>query len=180
MRYALIENDKVKDIFIEPKGVSITECFHPSIVDLYIPCPENIIEGDYYDPKTKTFSEKENKKLPNESIWITAINDKNQELSTYYKNLTFIINDITLQRHNLQLYKSAIEEANNTEETEIELDGKIILVEDFLNMITAFEAYIDQINKEEVDHSSNIIMINNANEILLYDFTSKVPNTAEI
>lgn len=180
MKYALIENDIVKDTFIEPEGVSITECFHPSIVDLYIPCPENIIEGDYYDSETGIFTEAEDRKLPNQSVWMRVWIDKDQKLSTYYENLSFTVNQITLYQPNLKLYKSAIEEANNSEETEIDLDGKILLVEDFTNMITAFETYISQINEEKIIHSSNIALINNADEIISYDFTSKVPNTTEL
>lgn len=180
MKYALIENEIVKDIFIEPEGVSITECFHPSIADLYIPCPENIIEGDCYDSGTGIFTESENRKLPNESIWIRTLIDSNQKIFDYYKNLTFSINDITLYQPNLQSYKSAIEEANNSEETEIEIDGKTISVVDFVNMIAAFETYIGEIDAERSIHEDNTSMINNADEILSYDFTSKVPNTSEL
>lgn len=179
MRYALIENNIVKDIFVEPEGISITECFHPSIVDLYIPCPENIIEGDHYDSETGIFTEDENKKLPNESVWILTFQSKLSELATYYMNLNFTINQTILQQQDLELYKSAIEEADNVGETEIALDGKIFSVEDFKNMINNFETYISQINIELSTHTDNISDINNADEIIAYDFTSKISNTAE-
>ena len=43
MKYARIDsNNVVVETFVPPAGVSISECFTPEIVSMFLECPENI------------------------------------------------------------------------------------------------------------------------------------------
>lgn len=177
MRYALIENNQVKDIFVEPEGFSIEECFHPDIVSLYIPCPDNIIEGDLYDPEIQKFVESPDRKLPNYSQWIIKLSEKKSKLGDYRSSLTPIINNLTMNITKLDEYKGKLSLVLSGVDDYVEVDGQLFSGDDFKLMIEALKNYESEKNSCMGIHLENIKSFNNAENIENYDYTTGWPET---
>lgn len=175
MRYALIENNQVKDIFIKPEGFTIEECFSPEIVPLYIPCPNNISEGDFYDPDTQKFTESPNKKFPNYAEWIDSVTKKQFEVTKYRVSLTPTINSLPMNIGRLSEYKNALSSALTSSADIVEIDDRQFSVDDFELMINALKKYEEDKNAVEGTHILNINSFNNAVDIVAYDFTTGWP-----
>ena len=177
MRYALIENDQVKDIFIEPEEVSIEECFTPDIVSLYIQCPENIAEGDLYDPETQEFTESPNKKYPNYAEWLEALKDKQSKLNEHFNSILPTINNFSMSIQRLGEYKTALGFVLTGVDDMVEIDGQQFSGDDFKLMIDALKKFEEDKSTAQNTHSSNISSFNNAEDIDAYDFTTGWPKT---
>ena len=177
MKYALIQNNQVQDIFVEPKEVSIEECFHPDIVPLYIPCPENIAEGDFYNPETQEFTESPDKKFPNYPTWFTTLRDKQEKTQEYFNSLSPTINNLPMSIQRLGEYKTALGFVLSGVDDMIEIDGQQFSGNDFKLMIDALKKFEEDKGTTQGTHSSNINSFNNAEDIDAYDFTSGWPET---
>lgn len=48
MKYARILDNKVREVFIPPAGIDISECFTPELVAQFIECPSDVEQNwDY-------------------------------------------------------------------------------------------------------------------------------------
>jgi hypothetical protein len=177
MYYALIENNQVKDIFIEPEGVSIEECFTPEIVPLYIPCPDNIAEGDFYDPETQEFSENPDKKFPNYPEWFNGLRNKQEELSKHSLELTPTINNLPMSFQRLGEYKTSLQFVLTGVDDSVKIDGQQFTGDDFKLMIEALKKFEEDKSAISSSHSTNINSFNNTSDIEAYDFTTGWPET---
>lgn len=177
MRYALIENNIVKDIFIEPEGVSIEDCFHPDIVSLYVSCPDNIDEGDLYDPETQEFTEFSGKKFPNYFQWYSEFTSKDHEISQYAENLLPTINDLVMDINRLNEYKTALQFVLTGVDDVIEIDGQQFNGDDFKLMINALKKFEEDKQVILSEHKISIQSTNNTVEIDRYDFSTGWPET---
>jgi hypothetical protein len=178
MRYALIENNTVKDIFVEPEGVSIEECFTSEIVPLYIPCSDiNIIEGDLYDPETQEFSGNPNKKFPNYVEWFNAITSKKDELTNYSSELNPTINNLPMSIQRLGEYKTFLQFVLTGVDDMVEIDGQQFTGDDFKLMIDALKKFEEDKATTQASHLTNINSFNHASDIDAYDFTTGWPET---
>ncbi len=45
MKYARVLDDVVQEVFIEPEGFTIDECFTPQVVVLFEPCADDVETG---------------------------------------------------------------------------------------------------------------------------------------
>ena len=152
MRYALIENNQVKDIFVEPEGVSIEECFTPEIVSLYTLCSDtNIIEGDFYNSETQEFSENPNKKFPNHSIWFKSLRKKEKELSEYISNLLPNINNLPMFIQRLGEYKTALQFVLTGVDEVIEIDDQQFTENEFKAILKYVGGYYTTIPSKKGD-----------------------------
>jgi len=172
MRHALIENNQIKDIFVEPEGVSIEECFTPDIVLLYTPCPENIAEGDLYDPETQEFTESPDKKFPNYTTWFNALRNKQEELYNHSNSLSPIINNLPMTIRRLGEYKTVLGFVLSGVDDMVEIDGQQFSGDDFKLMIDALKKFEEDKTNIRENHSSNINSFNNTSDIESYDFTT--------
>jgi len=178
MRYALIENNIVKDIFVEPEGVSIEECFTPEIVPLYTPCPDtNIIEGDLYDPETQEFSDSSDKKFPTYILWLESLKNKQEELSKYSSELIPTINNLPMFIQRLGEYKTSLQFVLTGVDDMVEIDGQQFTGDDFKLMIDALKKFEEDKGTVQVSHLTNIDSFNNTSDIDAYDFTTGWPET---
>jgi hypothetical protein len=177
MRYALIENNQVKDIFIEPEGVSIQECFTPEIVSLYIPCDDNIAEGDFYNPETQEFFESHDKKFPNYPEWFSSLRNKQEEVSKYSLELNPTINNLPMSIQRLGEYKTALQFVLTGVDDIIEIDGQQFTGDDFKLMIDALKKFEEDKATTQASHSANISTFNHASDIEAYNFTTGWPET---
>jgi len=177
MRYALIENDTVKDIFVEPEGVSIEECFTSEIVSLYILCPDNIAEGDFYNSETQSFSESPDKKFPTYLAWFESIKNKEEKLSEFLTDFTPVINNLQMKIERLGEYKNALQFVLTGVDDMVEIDGQQFTGDDFKLMINALKKFEDDKLNVYTTHSVNINSFNNASDIDSYDFTTGWPET---
>jgi len=177
MRYALIENNQIKDIFIEPEGVSIEECFTAEIVSLYIPCPENISEDDFYDPETQEFSESSDKKFPNYPTWFEALRSKQEKLSKYSSELEPTINNLPMSIQRLGEYKTSLQLVLTGVDDAVEIDGQQFTGDDFKLMIDALKKFEEDKGTAQGPHLTNINSFNHASDIDSYDFTTGWPET---
>lgn len=177
MRYALIENNQVKDIFIEPEGVSIEECFTPDIVSLYVPCPDNIAEGDFYDPETQEFTESLNKKFPNYSTWFDSMRTKVDEIYEYSNSLLPTINNLLMPYEKIGEYKNLLSLVLSGVDDIVDIDGQQFSGDEFKLMIDALKKFQDDKIANQNNHISNINSYNNVEDIDAYDFTTGWPET---
>lgn len=178
MRYALIENNVVKDIFVEPEGVSIEECFTPDVVSLYIPCPDtNIIEEDLYNPETLEFTESPDKKYPNYVTWVNTLKNKRENLQEYSNSLSPTINNLPMNIGRLGEYKTALGFVLTGVDDMVEIDGQQFTGDDFKLMIDALKKFEEDKGTTQSTHLSNINSFNNATDIESYDFTTGWPET---
>ena len=177
MRYALIENNQVKDVFIEPQGVSIEECFTPEIASLYIPCPDNISEGDFYAPDTQEFAENPDKKFPSYVDWLNSMTTKREELSQFLLNLNPTINGLLMNYERLSEYKTALSLVISGVDEMVEVDGKEFTGDDFKLMINALKEFEKNKSAAYLTHSQKINSFNTASDIDAYDFTTDWPET---
>lgn len=176
MRYALIENNIVKDIFNCPEGTTIEECFHPDIVNQYIPCPNiNIIEGDLYDSEAQNFTENPNKKYPNYSEWYEALKNTQNAISEYFDSLNPIINNFTMYYQNLQKYKSVLSLVLSGVDDVIEIDGHQFNGDEFKLMIDSLKEFQKNKGDAHRNHLITINSFNSAEELSSYDFTTEWP-----
>lgn len=177
MRYALIEDNQVKDIFIKPEGVSIEECFTSDIVSLYIPCDDNIDEGDFYNPETQEFTENPNKKFPNYSKWIETLRKKQNELLSYSLEFTPIINNLPMSIQRIGEYKTTLQFVLTGVDELIEIDGQQFTGDDFKLMIDALKKFEEDKGLVYSSHNANLYAFNNTLDIEAYDFTTGWPET---
>ena len=177
MRYALIENNQVKDIFIEPEGVSIEDCFTSEVASLYIPCPSNIAEGDFYDPDTQEFTENPDKKFPNYSEWNKSLNDKLSKITEYSLNLNPTINGLPMNFGSMDRYVTQLGLASNGITPDVEIDNQSFTADDFKLMISSLNQFEKDKGGVRVMHSDNISSLNNATDIDAYDFSTGWPET---
>lgn len=177
MRYALIENNQVKDIFVEPEGVSIEECFTSDIISLYIPCPENISEGDFYNSEIQEFTESPDKKYPNYSEWFKTLKDKEKEVLEYSVSLSPIINNFSMQIGRLGEYKTALGFVLSGVDDVVDIDGQQFSGDDFKLMINALKKFEEDKLTFQGTHLLNISSFNNTSDIESYDFTTGWPET---
>jgi len=177
MRYALIENNTVKDIFIEPEGVSIEECFTSEIVSLYAPCPNNISEGDLYNSETQEFTESPDKKFPTYLAWFESRKNKEEKLFVFSTNFTPIINNLQMRIERLIEYKTALGFVLSGVDEAVEIDGQQFSGDDFKLMIDVLKKFEEDKGTTQVTHLSNINSFNNASDIESYDFTTGWPET---
>jgi hypothetical protein len=177
MRYALIENNVVKDIFEEPEGLSIQECFCPEIVSKYIPCPINIAEGDFYDSNTNQFDENPDKKFPSYADWFVSMISKRHELYEYSSKLNPIINGLLMNFERLTEYKTALSLVISGVDDMVEIDGKEFTGDDFKLMINALKKFNEDKTSSLGEHSVKINSLNHASHIDAYDFTTGWPET---
>jgi hypothetical protein len=178
MRYALIENNQVKDIFVEPEGVSIGECFTLDIVPLYIPCPDiNIIEGDFYDSETQEFTESPDKKFPNYPTWFTTLRDKQEKIQEYSNSLLPTINNLPMSIQRLGEYKTSLQLVLTGVDDAVEIDGQQFTGDDFKLMIDALKKFEEDKGTAQGPHFTNINSFNNSLDIDAYDFTTGWPET---
>ena len=177
MRYALIQNNQVQDIFVEPKEVSIEECFHPDIVPLYIPCPENIAEGDFYNPETQEFTESPDKKFPNYPTWFTTLRDKQEKAQEYFNSLSPTINNLPMSIQRLGEYKTSLQLVLTGVDDAVEIDGQQFTGDDFKLMIDALKKFEEDKGTAQGPHFTNINSFNNSLDIDAYDFTTGWPET---
>ena len=177
MRYALIENNQVKDIFIQPEGFSIEECFTPEIASLYIPCPDNISEDDFYDSDTGNFSENPDKKFPSYVDWFNSMITKTENLNEYSLNLNPIINGLEMSYGRLTEYKTALSLVISGVDEVVKIDGKEFTGDDFKLMINALKKFEEDKEIARNNHLSNINSFNTASDIDTYDFTTGWPET---
>ena len=175
MRYALIENNQVKDIFVEPEGVSIEECFTSDIVSLYIPCPENISEGDFYNSETQEFTESPDKKYPNYAEWFKSLKHKQDKIQEHSNSLSPMINNLPMSIQRLGEYKTALGFVLTGVDDMVEIDGQQFSGDNFKLMIAALKKFEEDKSTTQSTHSSNINGINNATDIGAYDFTTGWP-----
>ena len=172
MCYALIENNQVKDIFVEPEGFSIEECFHSDIVSLYIPCPENISEGDFYNPETQEFTESPDKKFPNYATWFNTLRNKQEKIQEHLNSSIPTINNLPMFYQRLGEYKTALGFVLSGVDDMIEIDGQQFSGNDFKLMIDALKKFEEDKGTTQGTHSLNINLLNNASDIEAYDFTT--------
>ena len=177
MRYALIENNVVKDIFEETEGFSIQECFCPELVSKYIPCPINITEGDFYNPSNNQFDENPDKKFPSYSDWYHSVLSKSTQLSSYAFELNPIINGLPMNFERLTEYKTALSLVISGVDDMVEIDGKEFTGDDFKLMINALKKFNDDKISSLGDHSVKINSLNHASHIDAYNFTTGWPET---
>jgi len=177
MRYALIENNQVKDIFIEPEGFTIEECFVPEVASLYIPCPDNIAESDFYDSDTQEFTENPNKKYPNYSDWFDTLIGKLDQLNKYCDSLSTIINDFPMSHQRLDEYKTALSFVLAGVDDMVEIEGQQFTSDEFKLMINALKKFEEDKNTTKANHTVNINSFNNMSDIDTYDFTSGWPES---
>jgi hypothetical protein len=177
MRYALIENNQVKDVFKEPDGFSIQECFCPEVASMYIPCPFNISEGDFYDPNTNQFSENPDKKFPSYADWYHSMVSKTQQLSEYALELNPTINGLPMNFARLTEYKTTLSLVISGVDDVVEIDGKEFTGDDFKLMISALKKFNEDKQSVEIEHSNKINSLNNFEYIITYDFTTGWPET---
>ena len=177
MRYALIENNQVKDIFVEPEGVSIKECFTSDIVSLYILCPENIAEGDFYNPETQEFTESPDKKYLNYVTWINTLTVKQGELYNHSNSLSPTINNLPMSIQRLGEYKTTLGFVLTGVDDMVEIDGQQFSGDDFKLMLDALKKFEEDKGTTQGTHLSNISSYNNAEDIDAYDFTTGWPET---
>lgn len=178
MRYALIENNQVKDIFVEPEGISIEDCFAKNIVSLYIPCPDtNIIEGDLYDPETQEFSESSDKKYPNYPDWFKALKTKEENLIDYSLKFTPTINNLPMSIQRLEEYKTALQFVLTGVDDMVEIDGQNFTGDDFKLMIDSLKKFEEDKKLVYSFHSENFNNLNYAADIDAYDFATGWPET---
>ena len=178
MRYALIENNQVKDIFVEPEGVSIEECFTPDIVPLYIHCPDtNIIEGDLYDPETQEFTESPDKKFPNYPTWFNTLRDKQEKIQEYSNSLLPTINSLPMSIERLGEYETALSYVLSGVADMVEIDGQQFSGDDFKLMIDALKKFEQDKGTTLGTQLSNVSFYNNAEDIEAYDFIIGWPET---
>ena len=55
MKYARIHGTDVMEVVTPIVGFSIEECFHPSLSEKMIPCPDNVTSLWTYNPDTGEF-----------------------------------------------------------------------------------------------------------------------------
>lgn len=177
MRYALIENNQVKDVFDEPEGFTIQECFCPELASKYIPCPFNISEGDLYDPNTNQFSENQDKKFPSYADWYHSIVTKTQQISSYALELNPTINGLPMNFARLTEYKTALSLVISGVNDMVEIDGREFTGDDFKLMINALKKFNEDKQSVELEHLSKINSLNNASDIDTYDFTNGLPES---
>lgn len=178
MKYARISNNEVIETFIEEHGFTIEECFHPDIVSTFIPCPDNIDEGDFYDPDTQEFAVNPNKKLPNYPQWANSLTNKQNELQQYSLNIIPIINGVQMSIEKIDEYKDLLKVITDDPNNDtIEFEGNQFTENDFILMIDALEMFYNDKSNVQNSHHENIILSNNALDIDAYDFTSGWPET---
>jgi len=177
MRYALIKNNQVIDIFIQPEEVSIEECFTPEIASLYIPCPDNISEGDFYDADTQEFSESPDKKFPSYANWLNSIRTRTEQLSEFLSNLNPTINDLQMNYERLAEYKTALGFVISGVDEMVKVDGKEFSGDDFKLMINALKKFEEDKTLTKNNHLANINSYKNASDIDNHDITSGWPET---
>ena len=175
MRYALIENNQVKDVFDEPEGFTIQECFCPELASKYIPCPIHICEGDLYDPGSGDFSENPDKKYPSYADWFNSMVTKTEQLAEFFSNLNPTINDLLMNHGRLTEYKTALSLVISGVDETVEIDGREFSGDDFKLMINALKEF--EKNKLEASrtHSEKINSFNTASDIDSYNFTTDWP-----
>ena len=177
MRYALIENNRVKDIFVEPEGVSIEECFHADIVSQYIQCPDNIDVKDLYDPITSQFSEDPDKKYPSRSQWDVSFQNKAEEFASYSFNLNPTINNLEMTINRMDEYKKVLSDALVGVTDNVEIDNNNYDSVIFKQMIEALKTF-ESGKKIWIDNNmQNIFNLNSASEVENYDFNSQSIHT---
>lgn len=172
-----MENNIVKDIFVEPEGVSIEECFHSDIVPLYIPCSENIEEGDLYNPETQEFTESPDKKYPNYVTWFNTLRNKQEKLSNYCNSLSPSINNLPMSIQRLGEYKTTLGFVLTGVDDAVEIDGQQFSGDEFKLMIDALKKFENDKGTTQNSHLSNINSFNNASDIESYNFTTGWPET---
>lgn len=177
MRYALIENNQVKDVFEEPEGFTIQDCFCPELVSKYIPCPINITEGDFYDPNTNQFDENPDKKFPSYADWFHSRKTKTEQLSSYVLELNPIINGLPMNFARLTEYKTALSLVISGVDDVVEIDGREFTDNDFKLMINALKKFNEDKTAIEIDHTNKIDSLNHASHIDAYDFATGWPET---
>jgi hypothetical protein len=177
MRYALIEDNQVKDIFIEPEGFSIEDCFTPEIAFLYILCPDNISEGDFYDPDTQEFTENPDKKFPNYTDWFNSLRNKETEILNYAVNLNPTINGLPMNIGSMNKYVTQLNLATNGITPDVEIDNQSFSVDDFKLMLISLNQFEKDKDSARNLHSSNISSLNDATDIDAYDFSTGWPET---
>ncbi len=177
MRYALIENNVVKDVFEEPNGFSIQECFCPELASKYIPCPINIAEGDFYDPNTNQFDENPDKKFPSYADWFNSVTNKRSQLSSYALELNPTINGLLMNFGRLTEYKTALSLVISGVDDVVEIDRKEFTGDDFKLMINALKKFNEDKQSVELDYLNKINSLNHASHIDAYDFTTGWPET---
>jgi hypothetical protein len=52
MKYARIVDNKVYELFTEPEGVNITDCFHPDLVKQFVACSDEVEPNWLYNGTT--------------------------------------------------------------------------------------------------------------------------------
>lgn len=176
MKYALIQNNQVQDIFIEPEGFTIEECLHEDVRTLYIPCPDNVTMEDFYNSKTKKFSKNKDKKLPDYTTWIDALQNKTEELNTYSSKLNPTINNLPMSFQRLGEYKTVLGFVLTGVDDMVEIDGQQFSGDEFKLMINALKKFEEDKSTTQSTHSSNINRFNNATDIDAYDFTTEWPD----
>ena len=177
MRYALIENNQVKDVFEEPNGFSIQECFCPELASKYIPCPINIAEGDFYDPGSGNFNENPDKKFPSYADWFNSTVTKTEQLAEYSLNLNPTINGLSMNHGRLAEYKTALSLVISGVDEMVEIDGREFTGDDFKLMINALKEFEKNKTAAYLTHSQKINSFNTASDIDAYDFTTDWPET---
>lgn len=177
MRYALIENNQVKDVFDEPEGFTIQECFCPELASEYIPCPINIVEGDFYDPGSGDFSENPDKKFPSYSDWYNSMITKAEQLSQFSLNFNPTINGLQMNHGRLAEYKTALSLVISGVDEMVEIDGREFSEDDFKLMINALKTFEKNKIESSRTHSQNINSFNTASDIDDYDLTTGWPET---
>ena len=177
MRYALIENNQVKDVFEEPRGFTIQECLHPDIVSQYIPCPGNIDIGDLYDSRLNKFSENPDKKFPSYDEWYNSMVSKAVQLSQFSLNLNPTINGFPMNHGRLAEYKTALSLVISGVDEMVEIDETEFAGDDFKLMINALKEFEKNKLVSHSAHLQKISSLNNASDIDAYDFTTDWPET---
>lgn len=177
MRYALIENNQVKDVFEEPQGVSIQECLHPDIVSQYIPCPGNIDIGDLYDSRLNKFSENPDKKFPSYADWSNSMRTKAEQLSQFSLNLNPTINGLEMNNERLAEYKTALSLVISGVDEMVEIDEREFTGDDFKLMINALKEFEKNKLVSHSAHLQKISSLNNASDIDACDITTEWPET---
>jgi hypothetical protein len=176
MKYALIQNNQVQDIFIEPEGFTIEECLHEDIRALYIYCPDNITVDDFYNSETKEFSTNPDKKLPDYTTWIEALQNKTEELNTYSSSLNPTINNLSMFIGRLNEYKTSLGFVLTGVDENVEIDEQQFSADDFKLMVAALKKFEEDKSTTQSTHSSSINALNNATDIAAYDFTTAWPD----
>lgn len=205
MNYALIENGIVKDIFKKPEGVNIEDCFHPEIIQFYILCPDDIIEGDFYDQQTQQFTKQPNRKLPNYDMWIKKLTEKTNSLVNFYhsKLSSVTINNLIMKPYEIESYeRMTIDHKITQTKISFELKNFVLdyndsilinkIAEDNIGSeipsikftVDEFQIIVNELinyknnTKTNYDiHKENLSYLNSVEDIENYDFTSGWPDT---